>query len=639
MISLLASCGGDGSSGGVPAASKPVLASNARVAEPADAQLATVLADRLVFPNNNTFAQGLKSGDIVVSGYEGGFLRSVQTVETKGTDLIVHTGDASLQDVVVTGTLGNTESVSASQQFLHAQDTHDGTSNMSFTTALDGMQLGKADGLLATVKSGTVSVKGAVDVGFTYDHGVQEGHVVAGGQIDVDMEVEVDVSGDKAVDQTVELWHSIDVPLNLAAFVSCHSQFVVRGHLNVTASGRATLRVKQTLHLDSKYGFRFTRAGGFEKVGEFTPTWDQGEPTFGSSVDVEGRVDLQAGIEVVFYPGTKILGKLTGTQAKTTILAGPYARLKYASSDPAPGWGLWGGVAVTATADASIMGAGFGPWKWTPYENEQMLLPKADETAPIDGGDCADGKADGIESDADCGATCADCASGASCVDDSDCQTAACVGGVCSPATCQNGAMDAGETGVDCGGSCPLCAGDACQESSQCGQGNCTEGKCEAPLTCFDDVMNAGEEDVDCGGACSPCPQGQVGLCDDGQTDNGEEDVDCGGPCAPCNGGTGGAGGAGGGGGGAGGAGGASSCDSAADCGACATCADAAMCSQEYSDCFASPDCVCLYDCAGDSTCADQKCGSDTSAGLPSFDAIWSCENCACPIKCGSPCP
>ncbi len=250
----------------------------------------------------------------------------------------------------------------------------------------------------------------------------------------------------------------------------------------------------------------------------------------------------------------------------------------------------------------------------------------------------SDGRSDGIESAIDCRRlVCGDCGTGGeSCLEDQDCQTSACVGGVCTPATCQNGKQGAGETGVDCGGNCPLCPGDACAESNECAQGNCFDGACEAPLSCFNNEQDDGEEDIDCGGDCNPCSQGQVGQCDNGVLDDGEDDVDCGGACPACDIGSSGGGGAGGqsgsgsgGGGGVGGSGGTDpgGCDTG-DCNTCLDCADATTCSLEYDDCVIAQSVSCLYNCAGDFACADQQCGGDTSAGDSIFAAIWGCENC-----------
>lgn len=646
FVALLGALVAGGAHGGCGDDGKPKLSDKAHVASNDEAKLASIHDDRLEFPSTSDFASSLNEGDIVVSGYEGGFLRKVKAVKPSGDKIVIPTEDASLEDIVESGTLGSVTVPAAEEQSLRPDYRPQGIQDMSFSQDLSNKEIFKKDGLKATITSGQVNVQASLDLGMTYDHGLQAAHAIAFGQITVDLEVEVEASVTDAEDTTVELWHSDDIPIPIAEFVACRGQFVIQSRLQLNASGRATMRVKETIQLDAQYGLRYTKEGGFEKVEGFSAQHSPAEPTFGAMVDVDGKVALQGGMKVSFYPGHKIIGKFTGTEANISVVAGPYARLKLSNSDPPPGWGLTGGVAVTAKANASALGHGFGPWEWDVYESEEKLLPKADEAAPIDAGSCSDNKTDGTESDMDCGGSCADCGDGSECVDDSDCTTGACAGGVCAPATCQNGAMDAGETGVDCGGSCLACPGDACADSAECAAGNCSEGACEESLSCYNDQLDAGEEEVDCGGPCAACPGGQVGSCDNGALDAGEEDVDCGGPCPSCGGGGaggaggfGGAGGAGGFGGAGGAGGGPATCDQEADCNTCLSCADSGNCSQAYSDCTALPECTCyMFDCGGDQTCADQTCG-DYSGAVGAINALASCESCECPTTCGASCP
>ncbi len=134
---------------GQGAPSKPVLSEKAHVAEATDAPRSN--SRRLVFPSTSKFAKDLTSGDLVVSGYEGGFIRRVQSVEASGNDLVVHTADASLEDVIVTGTIGTNTDTSLSGQSVRpparTQGLGEGELNMNFKTDLSGGQIGKDDGL------------------------------------------------------------------------------------------------------------------------------------------------------------------------------------------------------------------------------------------------------------------------------------------------------------------------------------------------------------------------------------------------------------------------------------------------------------------------------------------------------------
>ncbi len=96
---------------------------------------------------------------------------------------------------------------------------------------------------------------------------------------------------------------------------------------------------------------------------------------------------------------------------------------------------------------------------------------------------CHDRVLDGTETAVDCGGTCEPCAGGLGCVVADDCQTAACDGGACAPATCSDGIVDDFESDVDCGDGCEPCApGKRCYVDDDCTSGNCANGRCQEPL-------------------------------------------------------------------------------------------------------------------------------------------------------------
>ncbi|MCW5889977.1 MAG: hypothetical protein KIT14_05435 [bacterium] len=97
---------------------------------------------------------------------------------------------------------------------------------------------------------------------------------------------------------------------------------------------------------------------------------------------------------------------------------------------------------------------------------------------------CADGVANGAETDVDCGGSapnCVRCANGLGCHAPSDCVSGICTAGTCQPPTCTDGAKNGTETDVDCGGpSCPACGlGGTCQAGTDCASGRCApNGRC-----------------------------------------------------------------------------------------------------------------------------------------------------------------
>ena len=167
---------------------------------------------------------------------------------------------------------------------------------------------------------------------------------------------------------------------------------------------------------------------------------------------------------------------------------------------------------------------------------------------------CTDGKPSSAETGIDCGGGCPRCPIGQACKSGNDCDTGACAGGVCQPATCSDGFANGSETDLDCGGTCVPCGTFRhCIASSDCVDQSCVEGVC-APVACNDAQRNGNETGRDCGGACPPCAVGygcavatdcMSGKCDqnlcvslpctNGSKDVAESDIDCGGAaCAPC---------------------------------------------------------------------------------------------------------
>ncbi|MFO0664755.1 MAG: hypothetical protein U0174_12440 [Polyangiaceae bacterium] len=182
------------------------------------------------------------------------------------------------------------------------------------------------------------------------------------------------------------------------------------------------------------------------------------------------------------------------------------------------------------------------------------------------GGKCTapnatDNRTNGKETDVDCGgadATTPRCASGKTCLGDSDCALKTCSKGVCSDPSGSDGKKNGTETDVDCGG--PAATTPRCHAGAKCGSGaDCESNVCVGKVCMkgnpFDEVMNDDETDIDCGGTRSPgCAESKSckvatdcfsGICvsatkkcaavhpNDGIKNGTETDIDCGGPEAP----------------------------------------------------------------------------------------------------------
>jgi alpha-tubulin suppressor-like RCC1 family protein len=96
-------------------------------------------------------------------------------------------------------------------------------------------------------------------------------------------------------------------------------------------------------------------------------------------------------------------------------------------------------------------------------------------------GNCSNGIKDGDETAADCGGSCAPCASGKTCFDKDDCSSAFCPAGACVD-SCTDHVLDNLESDVDCGGNCPACTtGQVCRTNADCASNSCQGGICFRP--------------------------------------------------------------------------------------------------------------------------------------------------------------
>jgi hypothetical protein len=178
---------------------------------------------------------------------------------------------------------------------------------------------------------------------------------------------------------------------------------------------------------------------------------------------------------------------------------------------------------------------------------------------------CDDDRANGKETDIDCGPGCDDCDNGSKCTSDEHCSSGACVSNLCVDPGCTDKEQNGSETDVDCGGECPACNDDLkCKLGKDCRSGICaavtsTINRC-VEATCDDGEINGRESDLNCGGTCDPCGDGKRCFensdcsshvckpvdgedysqcaepsCEDDVRNGSESAPDCGGNCDPCN--------------------------------------------------------------------------------------------------------
>lgn len=608
----------------------PIVSDKAHPLADDDARYATVFSDRLEFPlTSQAWLDGVTAGDVLVSGYDFGFLRLVTSLENTPTAIVVHTEQAELTDIVEQGQSEIVVDYSmlepaVASGFPELSPQGIPGNPYEFSYNLEGKLYPLADGVNARVTKGAISFKPKLDIGISIqDRSVVEAHALATGAFTSDLEVEIEGTLPINLTKEIEIWRTpaLDVHLPPIGFVpiACTAWLVVKAGFTFNAQGQMKVTLAQSFDLDGQMGVRYSKDGDWEKVWSFQPNWVPQEPKLGAKVQVDAKGYVGGALNLGFYAGPKFLGNGGWVE----VMAKPYLRVQYDSSQPPPGWGLYTGLQVDATASLEIFHKTLAKRTFSLYESETQRLPAAGamDPAPVDSGTCSDGQENGLETGADCGGQCAaDCGMGGGCVVDGDCTSGACVNGECTAANCDNGVQDADETGVDCGGSCPACSGSSCQDSSDCESGNCVNGACEAPLDCFDGVQDGTETGVDCGGACDPCYGDVPANCFDGELSGDETQVDCGGSCTPCEGGSGG------------------TCDGTGDCNACTTCAQNGACADVTNSCAANPDCGNLLNCVY--ACADQQCVNDCfatyPAGDPDFTNYDSCVTCsACFNDCG----
>jgi hypothetical protein len=82
----------------------PIISEKARPLSNDNARTATVFPDRLEFPlTSQSWLEGITAGDVLVSGYDFGFLRLVTSMQNTATAIVVYTEPAELTDIVEQG--------------------------------------------------------------------------------------------------------------------------------------------------------------------------------------------------------------------------------------------------------------------------------------------------------------------------------------------------------------------------------------------------------------------------------------------------------------------------------------------------------------------------------------------------------
>jgi hypothetical protein len=641
---------------------------NAKPLADETAKHATIKPTSLIFKKQgNESLANVQAGQVLVSGYEDGFIRRVTGVTDDGANLTIATEDAKLTDVVEEGETSATIDLStllpASQTppGIHVQGVHQAT----FDVDLSGKSIA-SHGVTVRITQGSLHFVPQFDVGITVKDGVSA-HAIASGTISADLHVEASASKMVASRFTKRLWISkafrVSLPPIGGVPISATARLAIDASFDVNASGQVTVSFGAAATASASFGVRYD-AGGWREEGDISASWMPDTPSVWSNAEIHATAFVTGELQLGIFGGLDLRIVKLGGGGNVSTAFEPYLRFDYASS-ASPPWTLTGGFRGHYSASLDVLGANIPavePAKDLFDRARQIAPPAAGENVVSSAPSCSDSIQDGDESDVDCGGSCSPCDDGKGCAVATDCKGGSCAtSGLCAPATCAASPFCKRD-----GSQCPLaCAGKACSADSDCASGACDalERVCNAPPYCSDGVQNEDETATDCGGSCAPlrgCAVGDACIvdadcangacvsgacadvprnCIDGSLDGDETDVDCGGSCAPalecddgkacaagvdcksaiCNGGL---------------------CGTGQTCDACITSATGASggCASEASSCQNDADCAAFTTCTGQTPCDQQcvaTCVSQHQSGASEFLRL---QQCVCTTACYTPC-
>jgi cysteine-rich repeat protein len=522
-----------------------------------------------------TFAPGaepalrhLPAGQVIVSGYQGGFLRRVSSVAVSDEGIVVETTDASLTDAVARGEFHQTSR--PSEEGVHRYALGETRVDFSGLSLYDG-QVGNAD-VSVRVATGSIEFQPDVDIDLEIERReVRRFRAVASGTIELEIGLEATASSGATVTHEVELARYEKLFVQWIGFVPVVEVVSVSFHAGVKLDGEESLSLST--------GVRATAAvsAGAEYLdGRWSPVADA-DSDLGFDPPV---LELDLGLGIEAYVRAEV-GVDFYAVAGPRINVKPYLALEL---DPLaePCLALDGGLTADASFELHVLDVAIAEFSTSLFDHRDTLFERSCTTgADADG----DGHLGGPEGD-DCNDDDAEVFPGApdpesDCIDQ-DCDGAgerdedsdgdgfssvACGGSDCDDADSEisPSALDDVGDGVDenCDGidgtdadgdgfPSEASGGDDCDDADaetfpnaldperDCGTGGC-DPDIEPCATCGDGVLDPGEgcddgnaDDTDgCLTSCitARCGDGAVRAgveaCDDGNADNTDNCVNC----------------------------------------------------------------------------------------------------------------
>lgn len=308
----------------------------------------------------------IADGDILVSVEDGGYLRRVAAIEVNGDSVLVQTDEAVLAEVILEGGIswsGPLEfDLSQSQKigevgFVHPAlrvDNEGGNRDISFTLDGLGINLG-ADAELG-IQEGSFRFAPQLDIDGEFDHGLQEFHAIASGDLDFDILGELVYSATGGVHGEIELISDLpaSAPIHIQAGwvpIVIYPEFDLLLGAEASASGTVTLNggVETDNHIEA--GFRWTETDGFETVYEKSFNGEVYPLEVSTQIGHELRIYLKPRLSFMVY-----------TVAGPYIALEPYTRENGTvylppQSEYCTAWSL--GIAGEVGANLEILDWGF----------------------------------------------------------------------------------------------------------------------------------------------------------------------------------------------------------------------------------------------------------------------------------------
>jgi formylglycine-generating enzyme required for sulfatase activity len=325
----------------------------------------------------------LAPGQVLMGSEQGGYLRRVTSVETQDTLVIVETEPAALSDVVEEGTIRiNVLLDPSSGQGLRKGSpelknavpgvalTSDGI-DFSGTVLFDGGAGGQ--NLRVVVENGSVAFVPEFDLECEYVLGwppVRSFHAIANGDFDAVLDIAATATGGLEFRREIRLGEIWFPNVAIAGIPGVADIFVAfDAGFEADFSSEMSLEFGAAGGLDIDVGARYEAGAGWETVWERTLSFEDHDPQWGASADLELRG----------YIKTSISMRLLGS-AGPYIAAEPYLDFTETFLPPPCAWATHAGARGVLGFEVSIFG-----WELVDYDTDL-----ADVRIELASGQCGD---------------------------------------------------------------------------------------------------------------------------------------------------------------------------------------------------------------------------------------------------------